>query len=78
MIVAALVDLVALERRPDEDRQNQLVLPAHDFGQRKHRPGARAFTAGADRDDDGILLDQLLDLVPALFQCPGRKRRVVA
>jgi hypothetical protein len=77
MIVAPLVDLVPLERRPDENRQNQFALSPHEIGQRKHRPGTRSLTAGADDDDDGILVDHPLDLVAALFQSPRRKRRVV-
>ena len=53
MIVAALVDLVPLERRPDEDRQHQLAVLTHEGSQRKHGAGAGALPTRADRDDDG-------------------------
>ena len=77
MIVATLVDLVPLERRPDEHRQNQFVLASHHVGERKCGARARAFAAGTDDDHDGVVVDECHDLVAAFFQGPRRKGGVV-
>src|SRR4029453_11549474 len=77
VIVATLVDLVPLERRPYEHRQRQLTLTSHDVSKRKHRPRTCAFAAGADNHDDGVVLDESDDLVAAFFQSTRRKGRVV-
>jgi hypothetical protein len=72
VVVPTFVHFVALERGADKDRQHQFpVLPCH-LRQREHRPGTRAFTAGADQDDHRVLLHQRLDFAPRFLQgLPG-------
>ena len=77
VIVATLVDFMALERRPNEDRQHQLAMLPRELGQREHRAGAGAFAAGADQDDDGVLLQKRFHLAPGFLQgLPGDVRIV--
>jgi hypothetical protein len=52
LIVPLLFDLVMLERRPDENRNDQLALPAHHLGQRKHGAGAGPLAAAGDENHD--------------------------
>ena len=77
MVVAALVDLVALERRAHENRDHELSLRPGHLRQRKHRAGARAFAPGRDDDDYRVPGDERLDFVPRFFKgLPGDERVV--
>ena len=78
VIVAALLNLVPLERRPDEDRDDQLLLLARHLRERKHGPGARALAARADNDDDRVFAQELFALRPStLVQRLRRELRIV-
>ena len=57
VVVVALVHLVALERRPNEDRDDELLLLPRDLCEGKHRAGASALSSRAHEDDDRILLN---------------------
>ncbi len=52
------------------------MLP-RELGQRKHGAGAGAFAAGADQDDDGVLLQERFHFAPGFRQgFPGHVRIV--
>ena len=68
VIVAALVHFVTLEGRANEDRQHQLAMLPGELRQREHRAGAGSLAAGADQHDDGVLLQQGLDLAVRFLQ----------
>ena len=77
MVVAALVDFVALEGRPNEDRQHQPAVLPRELGQREHRARAGPLAAGADQDDDGVLLQERFHLALGFRQgLPGHLRIV--
>ena len=52
MIVAALIHFMALEGRPNEDRDDELPLVTRHLHHGKHRARTRAFPACADDDHD--------------------------
>ena len=61
VIVAALVHLVALERRPDEDRDDEFALGTRHLHHGKHRACAGALPAGADDDHDRVPAQERFD-----------------
>jgi hypothetical protein len=67
-----------LERRPYENRNDQLALPAHHLGQRKHGTGAGSLAAAGDENDDRVAADEAFDLVARLFERRSRQLRIVS
>ena len=77
VIVPPFLDLVALERRTNEDRNHELPLLTRQLRERKHRAGAGSFSTGTDDDDDRMPAQDGLDILTGLFQRLQRELRVV-